>query len=221
MSIEQAVVARLSQLVAESASLSRGNANDQCVDGQQQAACSAWITAAQNIVHIVMHQAAAPYRRKVDRIAEAPHGFMIHHAVAEMAAVLSAMLKDAQAGLLASVADQARAEVFDDFLDQAEYYASGQRKQEAGTIAGVVFEDSVRRFCRKIGITEKGQKLDALISELAARNELSPVKAKRARAAADVRTKATHAQWDEFEVDDVRSTIEFTRSFIESKLAQA
>lgn len=48
--------------------------------------------------------------------------------------------------------------------------------------------------------------------------ELSGVKAKRARAAADVRTKATHAQWDEFELDDVRSTIEFTRDLIETKL---
>ena len=61
-------------------------------------------------------------------------------------------------------------------------------------------------------------RLDSLISEITNRGELSAVKAKRARVAAHVRTKATHAEWDEFEIDDVKATIEFTRELIESKL---
>jgi transposase len=40
----------------------------------------------------------------------------------------------------------------------------------------------------------------------------------RARAAANVRTKGTHAQWDEFELEDVAATIEFTTELVESKL---
>jgi hypothetical protein len=221
MSVEQDISARLSQLIAQSGALSRGNQNDQCVDPAQRAACSAWLTASQNVVHLVLTRPDAPYRKKTDRLAERDHGFLIHHAVAELGAVLQSLLHDAANGLLASVADQARAEVFDDFLDQAAYYAKNSKKQEAGTIAGVVFEDAIRRYSQRLGIAEKGQKLDTLISELASRNEFTAVKAKRARAAADVRTKATHAQWNEFELDDVLSTIEFTRSFIESKLAQA
>ncbi len=144
------------------------------------------------------------------------HGYVIHAAVGELAAVLQSLLTDADAGLLASVADRARAETFDDFLDHAEAYAKDNRKSESGVIAGVVFEDTLRRICTKLGIAEKGVKLDALISELAARGELSAVKAKRARAAADVRTKATHAQWSEFEVSDVQATISFTRELIAS-----
>jgi hypothetical protein len=219
MSIEESIRTRMTQLVAESGSLSVGDDNDQCVDPRQNAACSAWITAAQNAVHLVIPESDAPYRKKADRIAEGRHGYVIHRAVGEFASVLSSLLKDADAGLLASVADHARAEAFDDFLDHATYYLQSSKKQESGVIAGVVFEDALRRVCRKLGITEKGQKLDTLISQLATRNELSAVKAKRARAAADVRTKATHAQWDEFELDDVKSTIEFTRDLIETKLA--
>ena len=218
MSIEESIRSRLAQLIAESARLSVGNQNDQCVDPRQEAACSAWITAAHNAVHLLITQADAPYRRKADRIAEGRHGYGIHQAVGEFASVLVSLLADSDAGLLSSVADQARAEAFDDFLDHANQYLKNSRKNEAGVIAGVVLEDSLRRICRKHGIPEKGKNLDSLISELVSKNELTGVKAKRARAAADVRTKATHAQWDEYELEDVRSTIEFTRELIESKL---
>ena len=218
MPIEDDLRARISQLLDESAALARGDEHGQCVDERQQQLCSAWVTAAHNAVHIAISDSRAPYRQKVDKVAAIDHGYAIHTAVGELAAVLRSLLADADAGLLASVADRARAEVFDDFLDHAEAYFRDGRKNEAGAISGVVFEDTVRRVCRKHSITEKGQQLDQLISALAAQGELTAVKAKRARAAAAVRTKATHAQWAEFELADVQATIEFTRELIAAKL---
>lgn len=79
--------------------------------------------------------------------------------------------------------------------------------REAGVIAGVVFEDAVRRICRKHSISENGVKLDGLISELVKMNALTEMKAKRARAAAGVRTSATHARWEEFTEGDVEAAI--------------
>ena len=73
-----------------------------------------------------------------------------------------------------------------------------------------------RRFRAKVGVF--WQSLDNLISALSTQGQVSAVKAKRARVAAHVRTKATHAQWDEFEVEDVRATIEFTREFVAANL---
>ena len=218
MSIETSVQDRVRQLIERSSDLAMGNEHNQCVDPSHRADCSAWITAAHNIVHLAIPSKEAPYRKKADRIAEAKYGLGIHHAVREFAAILNSLLVDAELGLLESVADQARAETFDDFLDHAKRYLDESNKNEAGVIAGVVFEDSLRSICRKSGIGERGKKLDSLISELATRSEFTPVKAKRARVCADVRTKATHAQWDEFELDDVRATIEFTRELINSKL---
>ncbi|MBI4293552.1 MAG: hypothetical protein HY661_18920 [Betaproteobacteria bacterium] len=218
MSVEEKVQQRLAGLIEQSKSLSVGNQNDQCVGGTQRADCSAWITAAQNAVHLVFASSNAPYRLKADKIAGANHGFMIHQAVRELASVLQSMVVDANAGLLASVANQARAETFDDFLDHADAYLKETRKNEAGVIAGVVFEDTLRQICRNEGISEKGQNLDGLISELTNRGELSGVKAKRARVAAHVRTKASHAQWDEYEIEDAKATIEFTRELIAAKL---
>jgi hypothetical protein len=218
MPIEEDLRARISQLLDESVALAQGNDNGQCVDEEQHQRCSAWITAAHNAVHIAISDPSAPYRQKVDKVAASERGWVIHTAVGELAAVLRSLLVDANAGLLASVADRARAEVFDDFLDHAAAYIGQGRKNESGTIAGVVFEDTVRRICRKHSIVESGQQLDQLISALATRGELTAVKAKFARAAAAVRTKATHAQWAEFELPDVQKTIEFTRELITSKL---
>ena len=144
---------------------------------------------------------------------------MINKAVGEVAAVLATLQIDGDSGLLVSVVDRARAETFDDFLDHADAYLQDNSEREAGVIAGVVLnEDALRRVCRKNEIVEKGRKIDELISALSSKGEISAIQAKRARVAAHVRTKATHAQWDEFGLDDVRATIEFTRELVVSKL---
>ena len=134
--------------------------------------------------------------------------------VGSINSMLKHLIGDIDRGLLSSVAGQARAEVFDDFLDHADAYRRDGKKNEGGAIAGVVSEDTIRRAAQGIGVQEAGRNLDSLISELATRQVLTGVKAKRARAAAHVRTKATHAQWEDFELGDVQSTIAFTRELI-------
>ena len=218
MSIDGDIRTRLRHLLNESTHLAQGNEHGQCTGLTQMRACSAWLTAAQNLVHLICTDSNSPYRSKADRVALGDHGFMIHEGVGELAAVLKALQIDADLGLLASVAERARAETFDDFLDHADAYVKDSRKNEAGVIAGAVFEDTVRRVCRKSTIEEKGKRIDELISALSAKGEISAIKAKRARAAAHVRTKATHAQWDEFELQDVRAAIDFTRELIASRL---
>jgi hypothetical protein len=78
-----------------------------------------------------------------------------------------------------------------------EYLKHG-RKNEAAVIAGIVFEDTIRRVCRVFGVAEKGVALDTLISELAKQDPpvLTTLKSKRARADAGLRTSAAHARWE-------------------------
>ncbi|TKB93293.1 MAG: hypothetical protein E8D40_04115 [Nitrospira sp.] len=218
MALEDRVRTRIEDLIRDSNRLSAGNDHGQSVDERRRGECSAWLTSAQNVVHIVCQSPTSPYRQKADAVVTKKWGYVIHDGVAELSAVLTNLLRDADAGLLALVADQARAETFDNFLDHAEAYIAELRKNEAGVIAGVVFEDSLRRVCRKQSIAEKGIKLDQLISELTAKGSLSAVKAKRARVAAHVRTKASHAQWDEFDISDVKATIAFSRELVASHL---
>ena len=218
MRLEERIHQRIEQLIKEGELLSLGNENGQAVDAHRRGDCSAWLTSAQNIIHIVCPSPASPYHQKADTVLSKQWGYLIHNGVAELRAVLQSLLVDANAGLLASVADQARAETFDDFLDHASAYLAESRTNEAGVIAGVVFEDALRRICRKQAIVEKDVQLDQLISALSANGTISGVKAKRARSAAHVRTKASHAQWDEFDLSDVEATITFTREIIAAHL---
>lgn len=138
--------------------------------------------------------------------------------VGEIGAILENLRIDLEAGLLYSIVDRTRAETFDSFLDHARAYLTNGQKNESGVIAGVVFEDTLRRIAVKYEIDESGRKLDSLISTLAAKGAISGVMAKRCRVAADVRTKATHAQWNEFEMGDVEATIAVTDKLVLAKL---
>ena len=90
---------------------------------------------------------------------------------------------------------------------------------EAGVIAGVVFEDTIRRIYRdKITDDDKGQKLEELINTLAKQNVITGQQSKQAKVAAHVRTKATHALWDEFDRAGVEATIQITKRFLREHL---
>lgn len=218
MGIDSRIADRIANLIDEARSLSRGNEYDAVRSPQHEAQCRGWLSAAANIVEVLLPSPDSAYRRNLERVISRQHGYLINRAVAEAASILESLLEDARRGLIASIASQARAEVLDDFLDDAEAYLKKNGKDQAGVIAGAVFEDAIRRACRDRGLREAGSKLDVLIQDLVRSGVLSELKAKRARAAAGMRTSAAHARWEEFDHRDVATTIAFTREFIETQL---
>jgi len=217
MSVEDKIIIRIHDLIQFGNDLRRGNNIGQRLNNRHGEQCVAWMASAENIVQLVCPNPDNAYRKKVNEITR-PSGLMIPSRVGEFTDLFNYLLVDIEQGLLSSVVDRVRAEAFDDFLDHAELYYKDGRKSEAGVIAGVVFEDTIRKICDKNTIAQKGLKLDDLISSLAKGDVISQTKAKRARAAAHIRTKATHAQWDEFALEDVKATIDFTRELITDKL---
>jgi len=214
MEIEANIRSRFEELLESGEHLKHGNEHGQVRSDDHSHSCIGWLASAQNIVHLVVSNPDNPYRSSVDRICSTKRGYCVQESVGEVTVILKSLLEDVDAGLLASIEDQTRASVFDDFLDHAREYSKRNLSNEAGVISGVVFEDTLRSICRNVGIEEKGMKLDSLINELVKIGALTQVKAKRARVAAHVRTKATHAQWDEFEIEDVNTTIELTEELI-------
>lgn len=218
MAIEDRTLQRIEALLQQATHLSRGNEHGQVLSEDHRQQCVGWIASATNIIQLLCLQPTSPYRASAERVVARGIHRCAQDQVGEVASILAALLADAKQGLITSIADHARAETFDDFLDHAIAYSKQNKKSEAGVIAGVVFEDSLRRICRKHEIDDKDVSLDNLISELTKRDILSATKAKRARAAAHVRTKATHAQWDEFDIKDVQSCIEFSQEIIANEL---
>lgn len=178
--------------------------------------CEGWITEALNAVELAVPRPTNAYRRKVEILAKGSSGLV--QAVGSIAQVLEALLPDIDAGLLGELGNKIRAEVFDDFLDHAETYLQHRRKMEAGVIAGVVFEDTVRRMYRDKISDDKGQSLEDLINALAKQDVITGQQSKQAKVGAHVRTKATHAQWDEFDLQGVIDTIQITKLFLRDHL---
>jgi hypothetical protein len=179
--------------------------------------CEGWVTEAVNVIEVAVPIESNSYRRRV-REFETEHGCA--NKVAAIAACLQAYLVDLDAGLIPDFGNKVRAETFDDFLDHADAYRQEGQKQAAGVLAAVVFEDTIRRICRdKIKtITEKGENLDKLINALATQNVITGQQGKQARVAAHVRTKAIHAQWDEYDLNGVAEAIQLTRTFLREHL---
>lgn len=218
MVLEEKIRNKFGELITLSATLKIGNRHRQILNDQHSQACKAWLASAHNLAHWVLASSSNPYKTAIDKICSADRGLRIHDSVGAVAAILESLLSDIDSGLISSIENQTRAVVFDDFLDHAKEYAKRNLPKESGVISGVVFEDTLRTICRNHDIEEKGKKLDELISVLSKKEIFNKLKAKKARVAAHVRTKATHAQWDEFGISDVNETIAFTEELITNNL---
>jgi hypothetical protein len=137
--------------------------------------------------------------------------------VREMGELLTRLLDDLQSGLLSGVEIRAIVETFGDFLDHATAYLDDGRKDPAGVIAGVVFEDAIRRLGQLHNIQNKD--VEQIINGLKAIQVLTKAAAQRAKAAAAVRTHSTHAEWEKFSKDDVIATMSTVRELIDQHLS--
>lgn len=143
----------------------------------------------------------------------------VNNRVGELTSILKNLLRDVESDLLLSITNQAQSEVLDDLLDQAEAYEGKNNKNGAGVLASVVFEDTVRRIARMSDDISADDSLNKIIDALAGKKKLSRNKAKRCKAAAGARNAALHAKWDEYEMSDVKATIDLTRELLDKHLA--
>src|SRR5438105_4278810 len=98
MSIEDAVKARLKDLLFESRNLVRADSEGMAVTDEQRHERSAWLASAQHLVHLICLAVKTPYLARANTIAEKEHGWLVNQGVGEMAALLRNLLADAEAG---------------------------------------------------------------------------------------------------------------------------
>jgi hypothetical protein len=210
--LEQVIRRKIEDLVRRADPLSGAPRNS-----AQVAQAEGWITEALNVIEVAIPIENNAYRRRIREIERRNVGGATNK-VGYIAECLRALLPDLDAGLIVDFGNKVRAETFDDFLDHAEAYHKDGEKQAAGVLAGVVFEDTIRRICRDKNVPEKREDLDQLINALARQTVITGQQSKQARTAAHVRTKATHAQWDEYDLDGVAETIRLTRTLLREHL---
>ena len=122
--------------------------------------------------------------------------------------------KDYKDGYLFDVKILIEADIFVDFLDQAEVLLSGGYYIPAASLAGAVLEDALRKICdhRNIDYPEKTNidKLNMLLVKDGAYNKLIQ---KEITAKADIRNNADHGNFDQFNASDVKDMINWVKRF--------
>jgi len=225
MPVEKDIIDRISALIEQGKPISPVEKKGHALTGDEEHQIAGWLTSAYHVVELVVDGPLNPYKQhcssvQVNYNTAWTKGSRENRAksecVGEMVSLLENLLVDIEAGLISSIVNQVRAETFDNFLDHGEQYYKHKRKQEAGTIAGVVFEDTIHRIAKIHDASN--ELLEDVINNLVKVEVLTQVKVKRAKVASHVRNKATHAEWDEFELDDVKVTIDFTRELIAAHL---
>ena len=132
--------------------------------------------------------------------------------------LLQSVQLEAQAGLLTRLEDQVVATTFDDFLDHASDYHKSGKVKEAAVLASAVLEDTVKRIATKNSVDAAGLSLEPLIDELAKRDVVTQVKAKRLKSYAAIRNHALHAEWEKLDLKDVGAQISGLRELLDEHL---
>ena len=132
--------------------------------------------------------------------------------------VLEAAKKDYEDGYFFDMKHLIEAEVFDDFLEQAEYLLKSKYYQPAVVIAGCVLEDGLRKLCKEnnINLPEKPKiyKMNADLTKIGIFTKLTQ---KKITYLADLRNNAAHGTENNFNEEDVKNMINDVRRILEEK----
>jgi len=136
--------------------------------------------------------------------------------------VLDGLYQDLKAGYLKSFSELIHADIFSDYIEMAEYLLEEEYKDPAAVITGSTLEEHLRKLCIKNGIDieimSKGKlrpkKADSLNSELAKQKVYSKLDQKSVTAWLDLRNKAAHGNYSEYNDNQVNQMIIGVRDFI-------
>jgi len=217
MDVDAKILARIDELIAMGAQVldtrrpppSVVMYGDSRVDGEL---ANQWVTSCQNILQRVFGTESAHYQNFTKETAE-----YVTFSPAESAlGILRAAKDDYEHDHLFDVRQLIQAEVFDDFLEQAQHLFDSGYYQPAAVVAGSVLEDGLRKLCDRHGVPLPDKpKLDKMNADLAKQGVYSKLKQKQITAFADLRNKAAHGQWDQFTKDDVPPMLDGVRHFME------
>jgi len=157
------------------------------------------------------------YARQAADLTKTPKGAV--NSIAALAGVARALRADLASGYMQTVEELAHADVFSDFLEMAaELHGSGY-KDAAAVIAGSVLEDHLRKLAERAGVAAvkddgSPKKASLLNAELAKAGAYNKVEEKAVTAWLDLRNKAAHAEYDEYDDGQVAALIRDVRDFM-------
>lgn len=145
-------------------------------------------------------------------------GYVARHLVG----VVDSLRADVAAGYLDGFAELIHGELFADFLEMAQHLLDEKYKDAAAVIAGSALESHLRQLCVKAGIDTnvsgsagiRPKKAEQMNSDLAGANVYSKLDQKNVTAWLDLRNKAAHGHYSEYQSQQVALLISGVRDFL-------
>ncbi len=141
-----------------------------------------------------------------------------HRHIGVMQGVIKAVQHEFEMGLLAEFRDLVQADIFADFLEMGEYLLDEGYKDAAAVVIGSVLEDTLRKLAETNDIATKkpnGKPLtiEPFNVECAKAGVYDKLVQKQITSWGDLRNKAAHGEYDEYDVDQVKMMLLFVQKF--------
>lgn len=157
------------------------------------------------------------YRQDVQRI-EANKASAGLRAVS-LYGLIQGLREDYAAGYTQSVEELVHADLFADFLEMARGLVDRRFKDPAAVLAGSVLEEHLRKLASKTGVSVtdakgKPRKADTINAELAKQRTYNTLEQKSVVAWLDLRNRAAHGEYDQYDNKQVSNLIDAVRDFL-------
>jgi hypothetical protein len=163
---------------------------------------------------------ASPYVEEIESILGME--WAISYKVEIIVGILKSLRSDLEDGFLDSLTELVRAEIFDDFIDMAEYLVNDGYKDAAAVIAGSALEAHLRRLRLKYGVrveiattdgTVRNKRAEQMNQDLG-KIGYSLLDQKQITAWLELRNSAAHGKYDAYSQGQVPNAAEWVRDFI-------
>lgn len=130
--------------------------------------------------------------------------------------ILQALQEDIEGGYLKRIETLVSADIFNDFIEMAEYLLSQGYKDPTASLVGAVLENGLRRICMVHGITlSVKEDISSLNKKLADAGVYNRLTQQKVQVWNNIRNNADHGKFNEYKVDDVNEMLKGVRSFLE------
>lgn len=145
-----------------------------------------------------------------------------YHELLSAMEILKSLRAEIENNWLSSLKGLISAEIFTDFLEMAEHLLENKFKDASAVIIGSVLEEHLRQLCSKHGVDSNYEKDGDLIpkkaerinSDLASAEIYNKLDQKNVTAWLDLRNKAAHGKYSEYEIEQVRIMYSGVSDFI-------
>ena len=141
-----------------------------------------------------------------------------HSHIGVVQGVIKAVQHQFEMGLLVEFRGLVQADIFADFLEMGEYLLDEDYKDAAAVVIGSVLEDTLRKLAEANGIATrkpngKPLTIEPLNVECAKAGVYARLVQKQVTSWGDLRNKAAHGKYDEYDADQVKMMLLFVQKF--------